>query len=172
MGRAATRKAKDEQKTLGQQMQRRRMLLQVKEEAREFAEGISNRTDPAEAVQAVLDHIYAAYQYATQQMFSLTEDEYWRETLGGRVPHEWIREQERLALQVVHIAGKASGMGLAERMVRIQEAQAGMFALVVDQVLKELGMGANDRHKAHELIAAKLEQQAAIEGTATEVQAA
>lgn len=167
MGKVKTAKAKAEQKTLGQRMQRRRLLAEVREEAAEFAQGIRSNMDPAEAVQEVLDHIMAAYRYATEKMFTLTEDEYWVETLGGKRQNEWITEQERLALQVVHIAGKASSMGLAERQVRLQEAQAAIFAQLVEAALQAAGIDSDKRRAVHERIAAGMED---IDGTARDAE--
>lgn len=171
VGRVATAKAKADKASLGEKLKRRRLLTEVREEAKEFTDGLTRNMDPAEAVQRVLDNVMSMYDYATQQVFTLAEDEYFRESLGGPVVHEWIREQERLGLQVVHVAAKASAMGLAERQVRVQEAQAALFAIVVEQVLQELGLGNEDRHRAHTLIAAKLEDPAVLEGTARAIPA-
>jgi hypothetical protein len=169
--RAKNEARKAEMQRLGDQFKRRKLLVEVRQEAAEFAQGLKRNADPAEAVQEVLDNLISAYQYATQKMMELPTDEYWVDTLGGKVVHEWIREQERLGLQVVHVAGKASAMGLAERQVRLQEAQAAIFASVVDEVLKSLGLGTEQRYKAHELIAARLDGDI-LEGTETKVLAA
>lgn len=171
----AARKRKNEARkaemaTLGDRMKRRKMLVEIRQEAAEFSQGLKRDIDPADAVQQVLDNIMSAYQYATMKVMELPEDEYWVDTLGGKVVNEWLREQERLGLQAVHIAGKASSMGLAERQVRLQEAQAAIFASIVDEALKALGLGTEQRYKAHELIAARLSGDV-LEGTATEIAA-
>lgn len=160
---AARAKAKEESRTLGSKIKQRKLLMEVREEAAEFAQGLSRYMDPADAIQQVLDNIIDRYEYATQKVYELDESEYWRETMGGSVPHEWIREQERLALQVVHIASKAAHIGLAERRVRVAESQAALFAQVVDRALLSMGLGPDERRKAHELIAAGMMD---IEGTA------
>lgn len=163
-----TQKRKEEQRTLGNRMKRRRLLLEAAQEAKQFTEGIRLNQDPADAIQEILDNMMMAYRYAVEQMFTLDETEYFVETITGAVPHHWIREQERLALQVTHVASKAAHMGLAERQVRLREQQAAIFASVVDTVLLHMGMSVNDRRKAHELISAQLD---AIEGQETEVPA-
>mgnify|MGYP006150958511 CR=1 FL=1 len=162
------RKAKREkdQATLGQRMTNRRLMLEVRKEASEFAEGLARNVDPASAVQFVLDNIASAYEYATQQMWTIPEEEYWRDTIAGKIPHEWVREQERLGLQLVHVAGKAAAMGLAERQVRMQEAQAAIFATVVEAVLVEVGLDGDKRRLVHQGIAMRLDD---IVGTATEL---
>lgn len=146
-------------------MQRRRMLLEVREEAAEFTQGLKRDVDPAEAVQLILDNMTTAYEYCVQQMMALDEEDYWQPALGGPVLHPWIREQERLGLQIIHAASKAVSMGLAERQVKLQEQQAAIFATVVEAVMVELGLSSEVRHQAHALIATRLED---IEGTATE----
>lgn len=147
-------------------MRRRRLLTQVRQEAAEFAQGLKRGMDPAEAVQIVMDNITTAYEYATMQVMTLEEDEYWTDSLGGQVPHQWIREQERLGLQLVHVAGRAHSMGLVERAITLKEAQAALFANVVEAVLREVGLPMDTRHQIHRAVGEKL---AVLEGTATEV---
>lgn len=140
------------------QRRNRRLLAQVHEEARELAlSGKRADIDPADAVQEVLNAMMAMYRHATLQVAALEEGEYWRETVAGPIPHEWIREQERLGLQVVHTAGKAAGMGIAERRVRLEEARAILFAGIVDSVLRRFEVPADQRALMHEAIAAGLD---------------
>lgn len=169
MGTVKTARAKAENKRLGEQFKRRKMLMEVRAEAAEFCEGLARNIDPAEGVQQVLDNLMDRYEYATQQVYLLDEDEYWLNSLGGKVVHHWIREQERLGLQLVHVAAKASAMGLAERTVRVHEAQAALFAQVVEKALVASGMAAEDRRTLHAAIA---EGMMTIEGTATEIKQA
>lgn len=169
MSASKTAKRKQEQKTLGDRMARRRLLVEVREEAKEFAQGLRTDVDPADAVQFVLDQMTAAYFYATEKAMGLSEDEYWMDTLGGKVLHPWLREQERLGLQIVHVAGKAASMGLAERQVFLQEQQAAMFANVVDAVLRKLDIPYDTRQQIHGGIAEQLDAAAnTIDGTARE----
>lgn len=166
MGKVRDKKNKASHRTLGDRMHRRRMLLEVREEAAEFTQGLRRDMDPADAVQLVLDNMMTAYEFATQNMMELPEDEYFVETLGGKRLNPWIVEQERLGLQIVHTAGKASSMGLAERKIVLQEQQAAIFALVVDAVLVAADIDPDKRRVIHQGIAARLED---IEGTAEEI---
>lgn len=147
-------------------MRRRRLLLEAAQEAGQFAEGVRLNVDPADAIQQILDNMMMAYNYSLEKMFTLTEDEYFEDTITGKRINPWIAEQERLALQVTHIAGKAAAMGLAERVVRLQEQQAAIFATIVEAALNAAGIDAEDRRKVHEGIAIRMED---IEGTAHEV---
>lgn len=169
MGKVAAKKRKRDAETIATRLKHRRIMLEVREEAREFSTGLRRGMDPAEAVQQVLDNIADLYDYATQQVFQLEEGEYWRETLAGKMPNEWIKEMERLGLQMVHVAGKAASMGLAERQIRLQEQQAAIFATVVEAALNEVGLGAEQRRLVHTRIAEKLDD---IVGTANELPAA
>jgi hypothetical protein len=172
VARSSTTKAKREQAELKEKTDRfkrnRRLLGQVHADALKFTQGLRRNMDPTEAIQLVLDNLAAMYSHATMQVLTLSEDEYWRETMSGPIPHEWIREQERLGMQIVHTAGKASQMGLAERMVRIEEQQAAIFQVVIEQALIKIGIEADDRRRVHTMIAEGLED---IEGTAEQIPA-
>ncbi len=166
VGTVQNRKRKKESATLAKAFERRRILAEVRQEAAEFTHGLRRGQDPAEAVQLVLDNMTSAYEYATQQMMQLEEGEYFVETLGGQKLNHWIVEQERLGLQIVHVAGKAAGMGIAERTVRLQEQQAAIFSAIVEGALKRAGLSADLRRVVHQGIATALED---IEGTAVEL---
>lgn len=166
MGRVRDRKNKEALAEIGARRKRRRMLMEVRREAAEFAEGVRRNVDPAEAVQQILDNIMDRYEYASQQVYTLDEDSYFVETITGKTLHVWIREEERLALQIVHIAGKAAAMGLAERQVRLQEQQAAIFATIVEAALVAAKIGPDERRAIHESIAARMDD---IEGHAVEV---
>lgn len=157
VGRVRNAKNRESSLTLGERMQHRRLLAEVRGEAAEFAKGLDRGIDPAEAIQRILDNMMTAYEYALSQMFTLPEDEYFTDTMTGKVLNPWVREQERLALQITHIAGKAASLGLAERQVRLQEQQAAIFATVVDAALKAAGIGTDERRQVHEGIAKGLD---------------
>lgn len=168
VGKVANRKRKEQSQTIGEAFRRKRILAEVRQEAAEFAVGLKRNQDPAEAVQFILDNMITAYEYATQNVMQLPEEDYFVEVLGGKRLHHWITEQERLALQIVHVAGKAAGMGIAERQVRLQESQAAIFATVVEAALQQAGLNAELRRSVHQGIATRLED---IEGTAVELSA-
>lgn len=168
MGKVRDAKNKESHATVGKAIQRRRILAEVRQEAAEFTNGLKRGQDPAEAVQMVLDNMTTSYEYATQQVFELLEEDYFVKTLAGDRLHPWIVEQERLALQIVHVAGKAAGMGIAERQVRLQEQQAAIFATVVEAALVAAGLKSDQRRAVHQRIASSLED---IEGTAVELSA-
>lgn len=166
MGKVRTAKAKALGEAMKETQKRRRLLLEVRQEAAEFAKGLRRNIDPADGVQTILDNMMTQYEYATQQVMTLDEDEYWEMTITGKKLNHWIVEQERLGLQIVHVAGKAASMGLAERQVRLQEQQAAIFATIVEAALVHAGLNADQRRSIHEGISSRLED---IEGTASEV---
>jgi hypothetical protein len=157
MGRVRDRKNKEALAEIGARRKRRRLMLEVRQEAAEFASNVRRYADPADAVQQILDNIMDRYEYASQQVYTLSEEDYFEDTITGKVLNHWIREEERLALQVTHIAGKAAAMGLAERQIRLQEAQAAIFATVVDAVLTAHGLDGEMRRQIHEGIANRME---------------
>lgn len=159
----ANEKRKESLRSLGEQMRRRRLLVEVRGEAAEFTRGLRRGQDPAEAVQIILDNMMSAYEYATQQVWTLEEGEYFEETIAGKRLNPWIVEQERLSLQIVHVAAKAAAMGLAERQVQMQEQQAALFAAVVEAALVQHGMPSEERRQVHQKISVGLDD---IIGTA------
>lgn len=168
MGRVRDAKNKASNKTVGERMAHRRLLAEVRSEVAEFAKGLDRSVDPADAVQRILDNMMSAYEFALEKMFTLPEDEYFHDTITGKVLNPWVREQERLALQITHVAGKAAAMGLAERQVRLQEQQAAIFATVVEAAMQRAGLNTDQRRMVHEGIAVRLED---IQGTAQELAA-
>jgi hypothetical protein len=163
MGRVRDKKNRQSHREIGEQLRRRRLLVEVRSEAKEFSEGLRRGMDPADAVQIILDNMMSAYEYATQQVWTLQEDEYFTETIAGKRLNEWIVEQERLSLQIVHTAAKAAAMGLAERTVKLQEQQAAIFAAVVERALVQAGVGSEERRSIHQHIGEGLDD---LEGTA------
>lgn len=133
------------------------MLHEALEEVKDLTPAPRRGVDPAEAIQEILDNLQAMYRYATKRVVFMTENEYFRDTIAGPIPNEWIREQERLGMQIVHVAGKASSMGLAERAVRIQEAQASMFATILEEALKVHGLTMEDRRTVMNIVAERLD---------------
>lgn len=164
--RQLTEERKEAQAEIRSRVPRRRMLAEVRQEAKEFSDSLRRNIDPGEAVQEILDQIHAAWQYATMKVALLDEDDYFQTSMGVEVPNVWIREQERLGMQAVHVAAKASAMGLAERQVQIQEAQAALFQTVVEAALVKAGLPLDQRQNVHQAIATGLED---IEGTAEEL---
>lgn len=144
----------------------RRLLAQVHHEVREQI-GPRINMDPAAAITEILDNLMVMYRYAMEQVAALPEEEYFRSAMGGHIPHEWVREQERLALQTVHVAGKAVAMGLAERQVILQEQQAALFSHVVEAAMVKFGLDMDTRRQLHAAIADRLEDLA--KGTAVEL---
>lgn len=157
MGKVATAKRKAAAELSATRFQHRRTLAEVREQAAEFAGVMKKGVDPAEAVQDILDEAHGAWQYANEQVLRLPEDEYWVESLGTKVPNPWIREQDRLMHMVLQIASKAASMGLAERMVRLEEIQAEIFSAVVEAALIQYGLNFDQRRSIHESIAQGLD---------------
>jgi hypothetical protein len=166
MGRVRDKKNKAAAETVGQKFARRRALHEIRAEAAEFAEGIAINADPAQAIQQILDTMVQRWQYAQQQVWTLTEDEYFTDTIAGKRPHHWIVEEERLALQIVHTAAKAASIGLAERQIQLQEQQAAIFATVVEAALKAAGVDSEKRREIHQGISTSLDD---IVGTARDL---
>lgn len=128
-------------------VERKRLLHEAMAEVGDLVAVHSRGVDPAIAVQDILDSLMSLFKVATAKVAFTPEDEYFIETIAGPVPNKWLREQERLMMQIVHVSSKAASMGLAERAVRVQEAQAAMFAMVLEKVLLNKGLDFDARRE-------------------------
>jgi hypothetical protein len=166
VGKVRDKKRKDEAEQSRRQFAHRRALAQARVTAREFAGSIRTDVDPADAIQDLLDEVHGAWQYATQRTLELDESEYFVESLGMKVPNQWIREQERLAGILLQVAAKAASVGLAERMVRLEEVQAEIFGRAVEAALQAAGLNFDQRQVIHQKIAEGLDD---VEGIAQDL---
>lgn len=99
-----------------------------------------------EALQEVLDGLVQDLRF-TQKMCDALDDSpsrpLWRDTMVGRLPNEWIRLRDHYREQVGHLALSIEAKGLAERSVRVQEAQAVMMAQMIREAAERAGLDAS-----------------------------
>lgn len=110
------------------------------EAARHFEANPLPHTDPAEALQWMVDRITAMLKYAAHQADDLPDAE--REVMGafGPIPHYWIRVENDLRQELSTLCVNVERIGLADRMIRIQESRATLINRAMVAALKEAGV--------------------------------
>lgn len=110
-------------------------------EARRHAdENPPPHTDPGEILQWMVNRIADQLRYAAAKVDALPEDELEITTPFGVLPHQWVRLEERLRQELTTLCINVERVGLAERMVRIQEARALLIIRALEETLRELGI--------------------------------
>jgi hypothetical protein len=141
-----------------------------KRETRELAErfaaaGVVEQADPLETLQHVLDRCFKMLVFTETEVESLTDQEFWRDTMSGKLPNEWIRLEQDLRNEVSATAGKMVALGIAERRMRASEVIAAAIAPALDGILRELKLSKAQRKLAPQVVERHLKL---IEGNAEE----
>lgn len=102
----------------------------------------SGRLDVAshEALQEVLDGLVQDLRFTQKMCDGIPHDKFWRDTMVGRIPNEWVRLRDHYREQVGHLALSIEAKGLAERSVRVKEAQAVMMAQMIREAAERAGL--------------------------------
>lgn len=147
---------------MGNTRPNRKLYHAARAEARRHSEeNPPPHTDAGEALQWILDRVMDQLKYAAKQADALPEDELEVMTAFGPIPHQWVRAEERLRLELGSLAVNVERVGLAERMVRLQEARALLIIQALTESLVEAGV---PRSKLKEVGPAFRRRLALIEG--------
>jgi hypothetical protein len=123
----------------------RALLHAARAEARRFAdEHPSPGTTPLDALQWLVNRVTDQLKHAAHRADSLAEDE--MEVMGpfGPIPNKWIRLETDLRQELGTLAINMERVGLAERMVNLQEARAALVVQALVAAAEEAGI---PRHK-------------------------
>lgn len=144
-------------------MGRNAKLLHVaRTEARRFAdEHPSPDTDPVEALQWLLNRLMDQLKHASWKSDNLAEDQREIMTAFGPIANEWIRLEEDLRKELGSLAINMERVGLAERLVRLQEARALLIIRALTEAAVEVGIPRSKLKELGPVFRAKL---AVIEG--------
>ncbi len=109
------------------------------------------RVSPMEALEAVLNLAAGQLVYATAKVSEMTEDELFVKGFSaegnyiGMVPDHWLKMQHELMNDVAKYAKMGADAGIAERGQVLQEAQTAMMAQVIEAVVGDLGLSAEQK---------------------------
>lgn len=133
-------------------------------EARRYADlNPPPQTDPAEALNWLLGRLMDEARYFAMKVDGLKEDELETMTAFGPIDHHYIRAQSRVTKELASLCVNMERVGLAERMVRLQEARAMLIIRALTEAAVEAGIS---RAKLKEIGPAFRERLQLLEGGA------
>lgn len=97
-------------------------------------------SDPVEALQELLDVAVAEFRLAQQRCLELEEDYIWRDTIAGKQANEWIRLRDEYFERLQRLTERMVALGIADRQVKVQEAQTLLVAQEVIAAAEEAGL--------------------------------
>jgi hypothetical protein len=151
--------------TVARNRRKNRALHLARQQAARNAEGIRLNIDPGEALQEVLDRAVSMLRFAGEKAADVPEDQVIIMGAFGPMENVWVHLEERMRLEVGHLAANMVKIGLAEREVRMKEAQAALIVAALVEAAREAGIPRDQVKRLGPALRAKLTD---IEGTATE----
>lgn len=119
----------------------RKLLHAAREESRRFAEEHpSPHVDPGEALQWIVNRVFDMLKHAAHEADSLRDDELEVMTAFGPVANHWLRLEADLRQELGTLAVNVERVGLAERMVRLEEAKVALINRAMMAALREVGV--------------------------------
>jgi hypothetical protein len=104
---------------------------------------------PSKSMEEMLDEVrrraYALWRYAAYEVDQLHPDDFWVQKFDAQgnilvEPHKWIQYEEACRAELEELGLKLIGLGLEERRVRIEEAEAQVVTQFLDMVLDRLNL--------------------------------
>jgi FMN phosphatase YigB (HAD superfamily) len=92
-----------------------------------------------------LRRVHAGMLWAAQQAEAVPEDKFWVEYLDGQgnvrvEPNKWFLLERSMRDEAVKLAARMVDLGLAERMVQVEEAHAVMVASAMREACEAAGV--------------------------------
>lgn len=104
-------------------------------------------TDPYEVIQEALENGLGYMRMYQAIVDDLTEDDLWRDTMVGRVPHEAIRALRDVRVEVSQLSAAAIKLGLDERRQRLDEAKVAMLGAAIREAAMRAGLKDSDTRR-------------------------
>jgi hypothetical protein len=119
----------------------RRLYHAAREEARRYADAHpSPDIDPAQALQWQVNRLMDLCRHAASKVDELPEDELTIMTQFGPVDHHWVRLEGRYRQELGALCVQVERVGLAERLVRLEEAKAQLLVRAITEAAREVGI--------------------------------
>jgi hypothetical protein len=121
----------------------------------------ANITFPSKTTEVMMEElrqrIYALWRYAAKQADALHPDDFWVQKIDAQgnilvEPHKWIQYESMCRAELEEMGLKLIGLGLEERRVRIEEAEAMVVISFLDQILDRLNLTEAQRNALPEAI--------------------
>jgi len=119
-------------------------------------------TTVATALQECLERATGNMRYAASEVDKLGPDEFWVEKFdaqGNRLvePNKWYQLEAECRAEVEKLAGMMAGLGIAERMVQVEEAKAALLVAAIRDAAREAGLNGAQVRKLGSALRARLE---------------
>lgn len=104
---------------------------------------------PGKSMESMLEDLrnraYALWRYAAAEVDALPEDEFWVRKVDAQFnvvvePNKWVQYEAACRAELEDLGVKLIGLGLEERRVRIEEAEAEVVTKFLDAVLDGLNL--------------------------------
>lgn len=118
----------------------RKLYAVAVREAERAGIALAEDTDPADALQFMIDRVMGQYRHAASEVDKLEPSEVTVMTPFGPVDHHWVRAEARFAERLSHLVEASIRAGLAERMVKIEEAKAQLMVRALVAAAEEAGI--------------------------------
>ena len=133
----------------GQPNRNRRLLRDAHERAMEAAP-LAPHVDPVEALLEVLSRATARYRVCVAEVdkleYGIGDGRQWRETPNqGLTPNEWIRLENDLREDIMHLAGRMVALGILDRHTPARQLVADALAPALIEMFAELSLTPEQR---------------------------
>ena len=124
---------------------RQRAFRELLEHASGAGINISLGISTADALQECLDRAVALFRFAASKVDELPEDDIFEIQVGPNgatsiVPNRWRIFEDAARAEIERLAATMTGLGIAERKVRIEEAQAALLVASIRDAAVEAGI--------------------------------
>lgn len=100
----------------------------------------------------VLERTTSLLRVAAAEADKLAPDKMWITTIGGPMPHEWIRMEQDLRQEACFVAGRMLGLDIANRRVLAAERMAEVLAPIFKAVLDDLNLTAAQKKRVPQAV--------------------
>lgn len=104
---------------------------------------VEEGTDPAKILQWMIDRKTAQLRHASSEVDKLDVSEFTVDGPFGPVEHAWVRVERRLGEELTNMVYNALRIGLAERLVAVEEARAVLVVRAIKAAAAEIGIPAD-----------------------------
>lgn len=125
--------------------------------------------DPVSAIQWIIDRLYNRLVHASTEVDKLRPGQLTVMTAFGPTDHEWVRAEHQLTAQLARVCSDAAKIGLAERMLNIEEAKAQLILRAFTAAAIDCGI---DRDQLRSIAPKFREHLGLLQGAEPEAEAA
>jgi hypothetical protein len=121
----------------------------------------------ADVLQEVLDRAVGGMRYAASEVDKLSPDEFWVHKVDAQgntlaEPNKWYQLEVAARAEVERIAGLMSQLGIAERLVQVEEAKATLIIAAIRDAARDAGLDNTSIRKLGSALRGKLAESEAV----------